>query len=349
MIMAVHRLSPQIETDMAATRDRIRASTIAAEDVLHDLGAIAIMSSDSQGMGRIGEVISRTWQLAHRMKELRGGGFDVEIRSGRRQPSCAAVSGQVHAQSGHRAWVGASGRQSGTWQAGRHRPVASGLFWRQAAGRDQRRLRGLGGRRGWRRVNSLQPAAHLSSDVRRARLDSILDLAQFRVATGALQWIRRSIWTSAAGGCGREHAPDIQGRHALQHRIAAGSTSIPTRSTSRSTETSSTPRRPKACPSPSATSWRERVSSVGRCSRHANRISARSASVSVILFFSSGGRSSWVTDGSASRRTCEAFNGTTSRSSIRTRHGFRSQKVQCRWRNWSRVVCDCEPPARFRR
>ena len=86
MIMAVHRLSPQIETDMAATRDRIRASTIAAEDVLHDLGAIAIMSSDSQGMGRIGEVISRTWQLAHRMKELRGGGFDVESGQGDDNP-----------------------------------------------------------------------------------------------------------------------------------------------------------------------------------------------------------------------------------------------------------------------
>ena len=86
MIMAVHRLIPQIETDVAAARDRIRAGTIAAEDVLHDLGAISIMSSDSQGMGRIGEVISRTWQLAHRMKELRGGGFDVETGEGDDNP-----------------------------------------------------------------------------------------------------------------------------------------------------------------------------------------------------------------------------------------------------------------------
>ena len=76
MIIAVHRLSPYFETDLAAARDRVRAGTIAAEDILHDLGAISIMSSDSQGMGRIGEVISRTWQLAHRMKEVRGGGFD---------------------------------------------------------------------------------------------------------------------------------------------------------------------------------------------------------------------------------------------------------------------------------
>ncbi|HVX31414.1 MAG TPA: urease subunit alpha, partial [Nitrolancea sp.] len=86
MIMFVHRLSPLFETDIAATRDRIRASTIAAEDVLHDLGAISIMSSDSQGMGRIGEVISRTWQLAHRMKEVRGGGFDLETGEGDDNP-----------------------------------------------------------------------------------------------------------------------------------------------------------------------------------------------------------------------------------------------------------------------
>ena len=86
MIMAIHRMSPAIDTDLAAARDRIRASTIAAEDVLHDLGAISIMSSDSQGMGRIGEVISRTWQLAHRMKELRGGGFDVESGAGDDNP-----------------------------------------------------------------------------------------------------------------------------------------------------------------------------------------------------------------------------------------------------------------------
>ncbi|MBX6342677.1 MAG: urease subunit alpha, partial [Thermomicrobiaceae bacterium] len=86
MIITVHRLSPLLETDLAAARDRIRASTIAAEDLLHDLGAISIMSSDSQGMGRIGEVISRTWQLAHRMKEVRGGGFDPATGEGDDNP-----------------------------------------------------------------------------------------------------------------------------------------------------------------------------------------------------------------------------------------------------------------------
>ena len=73
MIVAVHRLDPRLSEDLAAARDRVRPTTIAAESLLHDLGAIAIVSSDSQGMGRIGQVVSRTWQLAHRMKELRGG------------------------------------------------------------------------------------------------------------------------------------------------------------------------------------------------------------------------------------------------------------------------------------
>jgi urease subunit alpha len=73
MIMTVHRLSRLLAEDVAAVQARVRSGTIAAESLLHDLGAISIMSSDSQGMGRIGEVVTRTWQTAHRMKELRGG------------------------------------------------------------------------------------------------------------------------------------------------------------------------------------------------------------------------------------------------------------------------------------
>jgi len=82
MIVAVHQLDRRLFEDVQAARDRVRASTIAAEDVLHDIGAIAIVSSDSQGMGRIGQVISRTWQLAHHMKEVRGGGFDPQSGEG---------------------------------------------------------------------------------------------------------------------------------------------------------------------------------------------------------------------------------------------------------------------------
>src|SRR5579872_6689512 len=72
MLMVCHHLSPSIPEDLAFAESRIRAETIAAEDVLHDLGAISMMSSDSQAMGRIGEVIIRTWQTADKMKKQRG-------------------------------------------------------------------------------------------------------------------------------------------------------------------------------------------------------------------------------------------------------------------------------------
>ncbi|MGW6303982.1 urease subunit alpha [Streptomyces niveus] len=72
MLMVCHHLNPAVPEDLAFAESRIRPSTIAAEDILHDLGAISIISSDSQAMGRIGEVILRTWQTAHVMKKRRG-------------------------------------------------------------------------------------------------------------------------------------------------------------------------------------------------------------------------------------------------------------------------------------
>ena len=72
MLMVCHHLDPAITEDIAFAESRIRRETIAAEDILHDLGAISMMSSDSQAMGRVGEVIMRTWQTAHKMKTQRG-------------------------------------------------------------------------------------------------------------------------------------------------------------------------------------------------------------------------------------------------------------------------------------
>ena len=72
MLMVCHHLDPSIAEDLAFAESRIRRETIAAEDILHDLGAISMMSSDSQAMGRVGEVILRTWQTAHKMKAQRG-------------------------------------------------------------------------------------------------------------------------------------------------------------------------------------------------------------------------------------------------------------------------------------
>jgi urease subunit alpha len=72
MLMVCHHLDRGIPEDVAFAESRIRGETIAAEDILHDLGAISIISSDSQAMGRVGEVITRTWQTAHKMREQRG-------------------------------------------------------------------------------------------------------------------------------------------------------------------------------------------------------------------------------------------------------------------------------------
>jgi urease subunit alpha len=72
MLMVCHHLDPSIAEDVAFAESRIRRETIAAEDILHDIGAVSMMSSDSQAMGRVGEVIMRTWQTAHKMKLQRG-------------------------------------------------------------------------------------------------------------------------------------------------------------------------------------------------------------------------------------------------------------------------------------
>ena len=85
MLMVCHHLNPRVPEDLAFAESRIRATTIAAEDLLHDLGALSITSSDAQAMGRIGEVVTRTWQVAHVMKQRYGslGGPADNVRARR--------------------------------------------------------------------------------------------------------------------------------------------------------------------------------------------------------------------------------------------------------------------------
>ncbi|HEX5618565.1 MAG TPA: urease subunit alpha [Solirubrobacteraceae bacterium] len=80
MLMVCHHLNPRIPEDLAFAESRIRGTTIAAEDVLHDLGAISMIGSDSQAMGRVGETIVRTWQTAHAMAARRGAGGNERLR-----------------------------------------------------------------------------------------------------------------------------------------------------------------------------------------------------------------------------------------------------------------------------
>jgi urease subunit alpha len=87
MLMVCHHLNPAVPEDLAFAESRIRGTTIAAEDILHDMGALSVTSSDSQAMGRIGEVITRTWQVAHVMKLRRGvldGGLPADNERARR-------------------------------------------------------------------------------------------------------------------------------------------------------------------------------------------------------------------------------------------------------------------------
>ena len=107
MLMVCHHLKPSIPEDLAFAESRIRPSTIAAEDVLHDLGAISIIGSDSQAMGRIGEVVLRTWQTAHVMKLRRGslpGDGAADNRRARRYVAkytiCPAVAHGLDADTG---------------------------------------------------------------------------------------------------------------------------------------------------------------------------------------------------------------------------------------------------------
>ena len=110
MMWSVHGMNPQVPSDRVMIADRVRESTMRAESLLHDLGAISIINSDSQGMGRIGEVIRRTWQLAHQMKLLRGGAAP-------RQRAHPPVPGEVHDQPGTCPRYRPLGRFARTWQA----------------------------------------------------------------------------------------------------------------------------------------------------------------------------------------------------------------------------------------
>lgn len=104
MLMVCHHLSPQVPEDLAFAESRIRATTIAAEDLLHDLGALSITSSDAQAMGRIGEVVCRTWQVAHVMKARRGdlgGGLPADNERARRYVAKYTINPAIAHGIGH--------------------------------------------------------------------------------------------------------------------------------------------------------------------------------------------------------------------------------------------------------
>ena len=131
MLIVCHHLNPSVPEDLAFAESRIRPSTIAAEDVLHDIGAISMIGSDSQAMGRIGEVVIRTWQTAHVMKRRRGGAG--RRRSPGRQRAGQALRRQVHDLPGARPRPEQRGRLGRAGQARRSGALGPGVLRRAAA------------------------------------------------------------------------------------------------------------------------------------------------------------------------------------------------------------------------
>ena len=143
MLMVCHHLNPAVPEDLAFAESRIRPSTIAAEDVLHDMGAISMIGCDSQAMGRIGEVVIRTWQTAHVMKRRRGA---LPGDGAGRQPPRPALRREVHDLPGGRARPRRGDRLGRGRQAGRPGAVGPALLRRPAARGDQGRRRSRGRR-----------------------------------------------------------------------------------------------------------------------------------------------------------------------------------------------------------
>ena len=167
MLMVCHHLDPEIPEDVAFAESRIRKETIAAEDILHDLGAISMMSSDSQAMGRVGEVIIRTWQTAHKMKAAARppAGGDRRQRQFPRQ----ALRRQIHDQPRHRAGCQPHRGLGRGRQARRPGRLVARLLRRQARHGDQGRHHRRGPHGRPQRLDPDPAAGPLPPDVRQLR------------------------------------------------------------------------------------------------------------------------------------------------------------------------------------
>ena len=167
MLMVCHHLDPSIAEDLAFAESRIRKETIAAEDILHDLGALSMMSSDCQAMGRLGEVIIRTWQTADKMKKQRGRlheekGDNDNVRVKRYVAKYTINPAIAHGVSKHHRL----GREG---QARRSRAVVAGVLRRQARLHHQGRLDRGGADGRSQRLDPDAAAGALPADVRRVR------------------------------------------------------------------------------------------------------------------------------------------------------------------------------------
>ncbi len=181
MLMVCHHLNPSVPEDLAFAESRIRPSTIAAEDLLHDIGAISMIGSDAQAMGRIGEVVMRTWQTAHVMKRRRGalaGDGAADNKRVRRYVAkytiCPAVAHGLDKRD----------RLRRGGQARRPRALGAGVLRRPAACRGQGRHDRLGRDGRCQRVHPHPAAGTAAADVRRGTGRRRGHLGAFRLAAG---------------------------------------------------------------------------------------------------------------------------------------------------------------------
>ena len=165
MLMVCHHLNPLVPEDVAFAESRIRPETIAAEDILHDLGVFSMISSDSQAMGRIGEVVTRTWQTAHKMKVQRGALAQDSDRNDNFRVKRYVAKYTINPAITH--GIGKHVGSIEARQARRSRFVEAGVLWRQARDNYQRRLHRLecDGRQQCFDTNAA--ASALSANVRR--------------------------------------------------------------------------------------------------------------------------------------------------------------------------------------
>ena len=203
MLMVCHHLDQSIPEDLAFAESRIRKETIAAEDILHDLGALSMMSSDSQAMGRVGEVIIRTWQTADKMKRQRGP--LLWRQPPQRQCAGKTVRRQIHDQSRDRPWRLEAHRLGREGQARRHRLVDTRLLRREARPHHQGR-RDRGGADGRpQRLDPDPPARPLPPDVPLAWEGAARLVAHLRFRGGARRRPCPQAQSATAPRRGREH------------------------------------------------------------------------------------------------------------------------------------------------
>ncbi len=224
MILIVHEGNPGLAEDVAAARERIHPATMAAEGPLHDLGAISIINSDSQGMGRIGETVRRTWQLAHVMKRWRaseaGSGWPNEPV--RRQRARPALPGQVHGGAGSGPRRGGGGRIARARPPRRPGPVGPGLVRREAGGGDEGRGRRLGTDRRGQRVGARSGADTVRSRLGRDRRRRRRAGDHVRLSRRDGRRDRSDARDPAPGRRGAGDAQPHPRRPAREHRRAAG-------------------------------------------------------------------------------------------------------------------------------